>query len=260
MPFHESTARSNTNAHPANPNPERHARPAILRRADALRLLSTHTMASACAGMVSAASLSARQVNGVRARQPVRPLTAHPGPREGTRDASIALDGSRRRREPARGDLAGDDRRGTSGDAAFSGPRRPLHRDSRLARVGPRATPRGVRSARAPSACLHQPRPRKPLTLYPLPFRWQVRAPVRAAFAVRADAVRPHPRLVHYPHEAFRASFGSRASRDRPRPRVPEVSRERDARTRARNTAISTLVVHSSFLDGTFSRTTTAKH
>ena len=214
-------------------------------------------MASACAGMVSAASLSARQVNGVRARQPVRPLTAHPGPREGTRDASIALDGSRRRREPERGDLAGDDRRGTSGDAAFSGPRHSLHRDSRLARVGPRATPRDVRPARARRACLHQPRPRKPLTLYPLPFRWQVRAPVRAAFAVRADAVRPRPRLVHCPHEAFRASFGSRASRDRPRPRVPEVSRERDARTRARNTAISTLVVHSSFLDGTFSRTTT---
>ena len=86
MPFHESTARSNTNAHPANPNPERHARRAILRRADALRLLSTHTMASACAGMVSVASLSARQVNGVRARQPVRPPTTHPGPREEHRE------------------------------------------------------------------------------------------------------------------------------------------------------------------------------
>ena len=58
----------------------------ILRRADAPRLLSTHTMASACAGMVSVASLSARQVNGVRARQPVRPPTTHPGPREEHRE------------------------------------------------------------------------------------------------------------------------------------------------------------------------------
>ena len=81
--------------------------------------------------MVSAASLSARQVNGVRARQPVRPLTAHPGPREGTRDASIALDGSRRRREPARGDIAGDDRGGTSGEAAFVATQRTFHRGAR---------------------------------------------------------------------------------------------------------------------------------
>ena len=119
----------------------------ILRRADAPRLLSTHTMASACAGMVSVASLSARQVNGVRARQPVRPPTAHPGPRQVSRDASIALAGSRRRREPARGDLAGDDRCGASGDVVFSAPRCSLHRDSLIVRVGPRRRP--AASARA---------------------------------------------------------------------------------------------------------------
>jgi hypothetical protein len=217
-------------------------------------------MASACAGMVSAASLSARQVNGVRAPQPVRPPTAHPGPRQVSRDASIALAGSRRRREPARGDIAGDDRGGTSGEAAFVATQRSFHRGARLARVGPRATPRGVRP-RAPAArAFHRPRPRKPTDALSTSLPRQVRAPVRAAFAVKADAVRPRPRLVRYPPEAFRASFASRASRERPRPRVPEVLGERDALPRGAFTAFSALRVHTpSFgrtrFDGTFSLT-----
>ena len=50
-------------------------------------------MASACAGMVSAASLSARQVNGVRARQPVR---ASPRPRSASFRARVATRRARR--------------------------------------------------------------------------------------------------------------------------------------------------------------------
>ena len=105
-----------------------------------------------------------------RARAPAGTSpTAHPGPREGTRDASIAFGGSRRRREPARADLAGDDRCETSGDVAFSAPWYSLHCDPRLARVGPsRDAPRRPLRARpqrlpSPSHVLESP-----LTLYPL--------------------------------------------------------------------------------------------
>ena len=67
--------------------------------------------------------------------------------RRAPREASTAFGGSRRRREPARGDLAGDDRCGASGDVVFSAPRCSLHRDSLIVRVGPRRRP--AASARA---------------------------------------------------------------------------------------------------------------
>ena len=241
----------------------------ILRRADAPRLLSTHTMASACAGMVSVASLSARQVNGVRARQPVRPRRHIPDRAKSTarsehrvrRFPSTSRAGARgpRRRRPLRSVR----RRGVLGSAMLA-PSRLTYRTGR-----PSPTPRGVRS-RSPAgrAYLHPPRPRKPSDALSTSLPRQVRAPVRAAFAVRADAVRQHPRLGRKPHEASRDSFASRACRDHHRPRVPEVSGERDARHGRIYLFFETVcsieilcvgVSRSKFSDGTFSAAR-AKH
>ena len=173
-------------------------------------------MASACAGMVSAASLSARQVNGVRARQPVR---ASPRPRSASFRARVAT----------RGVLAESFFRATS---TWAG-------------AGERARVGGATRARTRPARRERIRGRADASVAPPTIRGGVSASTRAR-ALRAPFRTSRPRrdraanspLLSTPPSRIRfARRSARRSRSRrtrcvpPRPRSFPRARARLART-----------------------------
>ena len=160
-------------------------------------------MASACAGMVSAASLSARQVNGVRARQPVR---ASPRPRSASFRARVATRRARRELFPRDVDV-GRRRASARVGGATRARTRPARRERIRGRADASVAPPTIRGgvsastrARASGPLFRTSRlaataqQTHPFIHSPVPH--QVRAPVRAAFAVKADAVRASPTPV----------------------------------------------------------------
>ena len=176
--------------------------------------------------MVSAASLSARQVNGVRARQPVRPTTRtrapHPGPRAVSPcNASVGFPGfvdvARRTAASSRGSDRGDTSRG----ATSPNTHRQRSRHALFARRVSRVTLRGARPRGARSAFFSPSTSHLRFIHFSISPTPQVRAPVRAAFAVRAEAVRATRPSIRYSRNASTQKLASSAPHARSARRVP---------------------------------------
>ena len=187
-------------------------------------------MASACAGMVSAASLSARQVNGVRARQPVR---ASPRPRSASFRARVATRRARGELFPRDVDV-GPRRASARVGGATRARTRPARRERIRGRADASVAPPTIRGgvsastrARASgpfSAHLASPRPRSKLTLLSTPpsrIRFARRS-ARRSRSRRTRCVPPRPR-----------SFPRARADSRGRPNAPPTVSPRPRPSRA---------------------------